>query len=86
MRATNFKVAEGGALSLSDDLTINDLTLESDGTLRLNGHTLTIISLQHRRGKGWVDEKGVKTGLSGTVVLDGGHVRWMPRGLMLFVR
>lgn len=68
-------VRNGGMLELTGDLTLNDLDLLNKGKLLLKGHTLTLLSRTHRRRKGW----------TGTVVEDGGTIRW-ESGLLLFVR
>ena len=75
-RKTNFVVERGGTLRLTDDLTMNDLDLRANGCLRLKGHTLTIISHDHRDGRGW----------KGTVTYDGGKIVWRPNPLCIIIR
>ena len=74
-RTMEVVVRNGGMLELTGDLTLKDLELLSNGRLLLKGHTLTLLSRAHRRRKGW----------TGTVVEDGGTIRWAS-GLLLFVR
>ena len=42
---------------LSQDLTVYDIDFGSNGRVRLNGHTLTIISRAHKNRKGWANQK-----------------------------
>ena len=75
-------VVDGASLRLTSDLTVDELELSSNSKLYLDGHTLTIRSLKHRKrssAKGYDYTGTVSTGA-------GGAIRFLPRGLMLFVR
>ena len=75
-------VRSGSALRLTADVTVNELEFASGCTLYLDGHTLTIRSLKHRKlsnPKGYDYTGTVSTGA-------GGAIRFLPRGLMLMVR
>ena len=75
-------VSSGSALRLTADVTVNELEFASGCRIYLDGHTLTIRSLKHRK-------RSSVTGYdyTGTVYPgDGGAIRFLPRGLMLFVR
>ena len=78
IRSLDFLVRNNGKLYISDDVTIWDLSLETDNAaLYLNGHTLTIRSRAHKDRAGW----------SGTVDTGtGGKIVWVPDGLRLTVR
>ena len=75
-------VVDGASLRLTADLTVDELELSGNGKLYLDGHTLTIRSLKHRKlsnPKGYDYTGTVSTGA-------GGAIRFLPRGLMLMVR
>ena len=75
-------VVDGASLRLTSDLTVDELELSSNSKLYLDGHTLTIRSLKHRKrssAKGYDYTGTVSTGA-------GGAIRFLPRGLMLIVR
>ena len=76
----NFEVSAGGVLSLTADCTINDLVLGKNGKVRLNDHTLTIMSPAHRRGRGWNAQRSIDLGANGQ-----GKIVW-PCGLRVFVK
>ena len=88
-KETTFDVGEGGALYITRDVTIEELELDSNSRINLNGHTLTIISLKHKNRKGWptkwaYNDRGIFPGTDA----DGnpGKIVWMPRGLMIMVK
>ena len=70
-----------GCVRLTADVTVEELEFEK-GRIFLDGHTLTIRSLKHRKRS---NPKGYD--YTGAVVPGaGGAIRFLPRGLMLFVR
>ena len=84
---TTFRVERNGTLYLSQDLTVYDIDFGSNGRVRLNGHTLTIISRAHKNRKGWANQKPeLVSTVAGDEDAPGGEIRWKPWGLMLFVR
>ena len=88
-KETTFDVGEGGALYITRDVTIEELEIDSNSRINLNGHTLTIISLKHKNRKGWptkwaYNDRGIYPGTDA----DGnpGKIVWCPPGLKLIVR
>lgn len=73
---TAFVLKEAGMLQLTDDVTVYDVDLvDANVTLNLNGHTLSILSKEHKNRKGWL----------GTVIEKNGKIEWLS-GLMVIVR
>lgn len=67
LRNVRFRLLSGGHFSLTNDLTVWDVALDSaNSKLQLNGHTLTIRSFEHKDRAGWI----------GTVAEGGGQVIW----------
>lgn len=74
-KRTAFVLKEAGMLKLTDDVTVYDVDLaDANVKINLNGHTLSIISKEHKNRKGWL----------GTVIGDG-KIEWLS-GLMVIVR
>ena len=85
-----FDVAEGGTLFVTGDVTVKELELGTKSRVNLNGHTLTIRSHAHKKGKGWPSNWNAKTSplVEPGADADGnpGKIVWMPRGLMIMVK
>ena len=84
---TRFVVRKGGTLFLPCDLKVGDLDVQDGGRIRLDGHTLTVISWKHRNRKGWENQTPELNSvmLAETDATDG-RIVWQPHGLMLFVK
>ena len=78
----DFVIPSNMTISLLGDVTIHDLDLQSSTSkLRLNGHTLMIVSGTHRNGRRWGDT------YANLVTEDGGEIVWLYRpGLKITVR
>ena len=87
---TTFDLADGGVLFITRDVMIGELELAANTRVNLNGHTLTIVSLKHKKGKGWPSNWNAK---SSPLVVPGtdadgnpGKIVWEPYGLMIMVK
>lgn len=66
---------------LTADTTVFDLDLrESTAKINLNGHTLKILSREHKKGKHWGDS------YENLVIENGGRIEWPISGLAVIVR
>ena len=91
-RGTNFELSRGGLLSLTGDVTINDLALDAYSRVNLNGWTLTIVSREHRKGKGWPSNWATAIVYPGSRTDEttgqsvAGRITWVSQGMMILLR
>ena len=66
---------------------MKELELGTKSRVNLNGHTLTIRSRAHKKGKGWPANWQTGIVYPGTDAAGNpGKIVWEPQGLMLFLR
>ena len=82
-RSLNLVLSNGGAVTLTQNLKINDINLAaSKAVLNLNQYVLTVMSGAHKNGKHWAPDASVT---SKTVEGVTGEIIW-PSGLLISIK
>ncbi|MBO7721203.1 MAG: hypothetical protein J6T01_02235 [Kiritimatiellae bacterium] len=78
-------VRNNGRLYLTGDVKVRDLLVEGKSDVFLNGHDMEVLSLAHKRRRGWSSTAYVlRPNFTDTSIL--GNLHWRLPGLMIFVK
>ncbi len=90
--ATAYKKArlvidQGAMANITADMTVRDIDfVNNDGTMLLNGNTLTVKSGAHKNGANWIGgDYATKVGNGRVSLGDGGEIIWAKSGLLILI-